>query len=157
MPISWQASIGTNDGLIRFSHVSDLYLILFMPPPIDARGIMFSGCQSICLERFLVIFWRTDEWNGIKYGMLMYPDPFKPGHILAMVCWLSSVWHHFDLMKLAKFYVSGNFLQNAWEEWCEIWYAGISWSSSELMRFWLLPQILILTEAYFQCLASCST
>ena len=34
-----------------------------------------------------------------------------------MVCWFSSFWHHFDLVKQVKFGVSGDFLQNAWEEW----------------------------------------
>ena len=72
------------------------------------------------------IFWRTQGRNGLNFGM----------QILAMVCWFSSFWHHFDLVKQVKFGVSGDFLQNAWEEWLEFWYADVSWLHFQLLTFW---------------------
>ena len=38
-----------------------------------------------------------------------------------MICWFSSFWHHFDLVKQVQFGGSGDFLQNAWEEWLAIY------------------------------------
>ena len=40
-------------------------------------------------------------------------------------------------MKWVKFGVSGHFLENAWREWPEIYYAAVSWPPSELIRLWI--------------------
>ena len=42
----------------------------------------------------------------------------------------------FDLVKQAKFATSGHFLENAREEWPELWHANVSWPSPELIKFW---------------------
>ena len=51
-----------------------------------------------------------------------------------MVCWFLSFWHYFDLVKRVKFGISGHFLENAWREWPEIWYAAVFWPRLELIR-----------------------
>ena len=44
-------------------------------------------------------------------------------------------WHNFDLVKQVKFGVSGNFIQNAWEEWLAIWHVDVSWLPFQLFIF----------------------
>ena len=61
---------------------------------------------------------------------------FGHKYILVTVCWFSSFWRHFDLVKQVKFAVSRHFLENAWEEWAEICHADLSSPLSELIRFW---------------------
>ena len=39
-------------------------------------------------------------------------------------------------MKQAKFATSGHFLENAREEWPELWHADASWPPSEFFKFW---------------------
>ena len=56
--------------------------------------------------------------------------------ILAMVCSCSSFSHHFDLVKQVKCWVSGDFLQNAWEKWLDIWHADVSWLHCQLFIIW---------------------
>ena len=56
--------------------------------------------------------------------------------ILAMVCLCSSFSHHFDLVKQVKCGVSGDFLQNAWEKWLDIWHADVSWLHCQLFTIW---------------------
>ena len=68
--------------------------------------------------------------------MLMHPDQLRADKIWVIICWFSSFWHHFDLVKQAKFATSGHFLENAMEEWPEPWHADVSWPPSELMKFW---------------------
>ena len=61
---------------------------------------------------------------------------FQSDEILIMVCWFSSFWCHFDLVKRAKFGISGHFPENAWREQPAIWHAGVSWPPSILIRCW---------------------
>ena len=74
--------------------------------------------------------------NGLKFDMLMYPDHFRADKIWVIICWFSSFWHHFDLVKQAKFPTSGHFLEKARKEWPELWHADLSWPPSELIKFW---------------------
>ena len=39
-------------------------------------------------------------------------------------------------MKQVKFRVSGHFLENAWREWAEIWFAAVSGPLAELISLW---------------------
>ena len=73
---------------------------------------------------FLWIFFRIHGRNGIKFGMLMYPDQL----------WS---WLHFGHSDI--FVVSRQFLENPWEEWAKILYAGVSWQPSQLIRNVDLP------------------
>ena len=47
--------------------------------------------------------------NGLKFDMLMYPDHFRADKIWFIICWFSSFWQHFDLVKQVKFATSGHF------------------------------------------------
>ena len=45
---------------------------------------------------------------------------FRTGYIMVMVCWFFKFWHCFDIVKWAKFGVSGHFLQNPLRKWPNI-------------------------------------
>ena len=104
--ISQVATKHQNNPLVSAEVVchSSMYIILyFMPLPLGAGGIMFSGCincpsvrPSVCPERFLGICWRTHRWNGLKFCMLMYLDHLQNGldygHGLLIFVLLAQVW-----------------------------------------------------------------
>ena len=62
-------------------------------------------------------------WNFACWCIL---GTFRTDYIMVMVCWFSSFWHHFDLVKWVKFGVSMHFPENTWSEW------SVSWPPSEL-------------------------
>ena len=68
-------------------------------------------------------------WNLTCWFIL---TTFRTDWILVTVCWFSSFGQHFDLMKQVYFVISGHFLENAREEWTEIWHFDVFWPSSEL-------------------------
>ena len=84
------------------------------------------------------ISWGTHGGNGLKFCMLMYLDHLQNWLVLGHGLLTFVIWHYFDLVKRVKFGVSRHFLENAWREWPEIWYAAVSWPHSELIRLWLL-------------------
>ena len=45
---------------------------------------------------------------------------FGTDYIWVMLCWFSSFWHDFDLVKQDKCAVSRHFHDNVWEEWADI-------------------------------------
>ena len=122
--------------------------------PLDGLLNISSGFGQNCKFLFFTIFKNfafhlvfvvatTQTWvfiavtlNGLKFDMLMYPDHFRADEISVIICWFSSFWHHFDLVKQTKFATSGHFLGNAREEWPELWHADVSWPPSELIKFW---------------------
>ena len=61
-------------------------------------------------------------WNFACWCIL---TTFRTGHILVTVCWFSSLWRYFDLLKRVKFGFSGHFPVNAWREWPKILHADI--------------------------------
>ena len=94
---------------------------VFMPPPLGAVGIMFSGCPSIRLsnwppdsslpgrrtnqltfrlsvhpQRFPDIFLRMHGRNDLKFGVLLYPDHLQNwldfGHSLLIFLLLMALW-----------------------------------------------------------------
>ena len=75
-------------------------------------------------------------WNLACWCILI---TFRMYKIFVTVCWSFSFWQHFD-----KFGVSRHFLENAWEEWPEIWYAEEFWSPSELIKFFCRSLLLLL-------------
>ena len=85
---------------------------IFMPPPLGAGGIMFSGCPSVHpSEAWNTLFWPVHRSVGPPdqpYGMSVRPSGEVSGHLL----------------------------ENAWREWPEILHADVSWSSSELISLW---------------------
>ena len=73
-------------------------------------------------------------WNFACWCIL---TTFRTDKFRVTVCWFLSFWRYFDLVKRVKFGVSGHFLENAWREWPETWYAAVSWPISELISIWL--------------------
>ena len=88
-----------------------------------------------------------------------------------MVCWFFSFWHPFHFVKLVTFEVPGNFPDNTWDEWPEIWhhdhakldtvrrktckiiigYRGMLWltqknSNGEITILWLITTIISTIE-----------
>ena len=50
-------------------------------------------------------------WNFACWCILA---TFRNDKIMVTVCWFSSFWHHFNLVKKVKFGDSGHFPENAW-------------------------------------------
>ena len=83
---------------------------------------------SISQERFPGISWRLHGGNGLKFCMA--PSEFIRLWSMVIICWFSSFWCHFDLVKLE------HFLKNAWKEWPQIVHADVSWPPSEPISLW---------------------
>ena len=107
-------------GLLIF-----LILALFL---LSETGQIW-GFRAFPGERMEVMAWNFAYWCIVT--------TFRNDKLWVTVCWLLSFWHYFDLVKRVKFGVSGHFLENAWREWPEIWYAAVSWPPSELVTLWL--------------------
>ena len=87
-------------------------------------------------ERFPSIVLGTHWRNGLTYmARRCSLTTLKTDQILVTVKWFSSFWYHLDLVKLAKFDVSGPFLEKGWKEWPKIWYNVVCWPPPELTRF----------------------
>ena len=67
--------------------------------------------------------WFVAEWS---YNICMIWLDFGHGLLFLEVFWLSET---------DEIWGSGHFLENAWEEYSEIWHAGVSWTPAELIRF----------------------
>ena len=108
--------------------------------------------HGLLIFLILAVFWLSE--TGQIWGFRVFPGEHmeeiawnfahwcilstsRPDSFMALVCWFFLFWHYFDLVKRVKFGVSGYFLENAWREWPEIWYAAVSWPHSELIRLWL--------------------
>ena len=112
----------------------------FMPPPLGAGGIMFSGCPSVRPSvrslkyrkfgnlGFPGISQRTHRGNGLKFCMLMYLDHLHNWLVLG---------HGLLGQYRVKFGVSGHFLENAWRELPEIWYTAVCWPKFGVSRHFL--------------------
>ena len=65
----------------------------------------------------------------------MYPHHFRADKV-----WVTKSSVDFPnfgtILKQAKFVTSGHFLENAREEWPELWHADVSWPPSELIKVW---------------------
>ena len=85
----------------------------------------FWAFPGECMERI--------AWNFACWCIL---TTFRTGNIFVMVCWFSSFWHHFNLVKWVKFGVSRHFPDSAWREWPKILHADLSWPPLELIIFW---------------------
>ena len=105
-------------------------------PNIFTAIVLFSLFSS---GWFVPVIWGRTYWgNELKFGVLMDRDrrqkSFDFGHLLYS-CWFSYFVENFDLANLFKFGVSWHFIENAWKERLEIWYADISWPP-ERIWFW---------------------
>ena len=92
---------------------------IFMPPPLGAGGIMFSGCPSI-----------RPSVRSLKYPLLT----------CTWVRWSTrptvTVLPHVRPSVRLSGEVSGHLPENTWREWPGILHADVSWPSSELIILW---------------------
>ena len=72
--------------------------------------MVFVVTSKIKLIPFLQSLWMPG--NSTCWCIL---TTLKTDQILTIVCWFSSFWRHFDLVKEAKFAISGHFLKNTTE------------------------------------------
>ena len=82
---------------------------------------------------------RTNGANGVKFGMLMYPDHFQNWldfvHGVLIFVLLVPFW----LSEIDQIGVSGHLLENWWEEWPTICHADLSWPPTQLIWLWVNP------------------
>ena len=112
--------------------VRNMWSCVFMPPPLGAGGIMFSGCPSVCPS-------VRPSVRSLKYPLLT----------CTWVRWstrptVTVLRHVRPSVRLSvrpsvrpSGEVSGHLPENAWREWPEILHADVSWLSSELISLWL--------------------
>ena len=99
----------------------------------------------------LVLFWLSEtgqiwgfrafpgeHWgNGLKYGMLLYPDHQQNwldyGYDLVIFRILVLFW----LSETSQIWVSRHFLENPLRKWPDILHVDVSWPPSGLIRLWL--------------------
>ena len=71
--------------------------------------------------------------NGLILGMLIDADCLQNflhfGHDLFIFLILAQFWLH----EMGKIW---HYLENAWNEWPQIWHADVSWPTSDLISFW---------------------
>ena len=109
--------------LNRRPFADDIFICIFMPPPLGAGGIMFSGCPSVRPS-----VRPTEAWNNLfspvhgSVGPSDQPWPF---------CSMSV-----RLSVRPSGEVSGHLPENAWREWSEILHVDVSWAPPELIRLW---------------------
>ena len=104
---------------------------LFMPAPLGAGGIMFSGSPSV-----------RPSVRSLKYPLLTCtwvrwstrPTVTVLRHVRPSV--RPSVCPSVRLSVRPSGEVSGHLPENAWREWPEILHADVSWPSSELISLW---------------------
>ena len=102
-------------------------LRLFMPPPLGAGGIMFSGCPSV---RPSVRPKPEIPSFDLHMGPLVHPT--NRNHFTAC----PSVRPSVRPSVCPSREVSGHLPENAWRELPEILHADVSWQSSELLSLW---------------------
>ena len=87
----------------------------FMPPPLGAGGIMFSGCPSVRPKPEIPSF-------DLYISLLVHPTNRDRFMACPAVC--------------PSREVSGHLPENAWREWPEILHSGVSWPYSEVISLW---------------------
>ena len=92
---------------------------IFMPPPLGAGGIMFSGCPSLRPS-------VRPKPEIPSFDLYMGPLVHPTNRNRFMAC---------PSVRLSR-EVSGHLPENAWREWPEILHADVSWPSSELISLW---------------------
>ena len=93
-------------------------------------GIFFSivpfnlVCVATSKIKLVPFYCRHFEWPEIRHADVSWP----PWELIRY--WSSSVdfpnfWRHFDLVKQAKFAISGHLIENTKEEWPQIWHVDV--------------------------------
>ena len=97
-------------------HLADaIFKWIFMPTPLGAGGIMFSGCPSVRPKPEIPSF-------DLYMGPLVHPTNCDHFTACPSVC--------------LSVEVSGHLPENAWRKCPEILHADASWPSSELISLW---------------------
>ena len=83
------------------------------------------------------IFWRMHGGNGLKYGMLLYPDQLQTSldYVNGLLIFLILVL--FWVSETGQIWGSRHFLENPLRKCSEMLHADVSWPLSELIRLWL--------------------
>ena len=124
-------------------HPSQALNTLF-PPVHGSVGPYHQQWPIFSFQEFPRESMEGMAWNFAWWCIL---TTFRTIQIMVTVCWFSSFWQHFYLVKQVKFGLSGHFLENAWGEWPKISHAELVWQISELIRLWL--QIFFIFWRYF--------
>ena len=66
------------------------------------KRVTFGGFQAFPGKSMKWVAWNLAGWCTLT--------SFRTDNILVTVCYFSSIWCHFDLVKLVRFEVSGQFL-----------------------------------------------
>ena len=122
--------------------------VFFMPLPLGAGGIMFSGCPSVRPpEAWNTLFWPVHGSVGPPdqpwpfYGMSVRPSVHPSVHPSVRWGFRAFAWERMEgmtgncLVKQVKFGVSGHFPENTWRKWPEILHADVSWPPSEWLVY----------------------
>ena len=116
-----------NDAFKYFSWMETFAVFIqisfFIPPPLGAGGIMFSGCPSVRPKPEIPSF-------DMYMGPLVHPT----NRNRFTAC--PSVRPSVRLSVRPSGEVSGHLPENVWREWPEILHADVSWPSSELISLW---------------------
>ena len=109
----------TWNSYFEWSSDDKTYVHVFMPPPLGAGGIIFSGCPSVPPSVRPSEAWNTLFWP--VHGSVGPPDQPLP---------------FYGMSVRPSGEVSGHFPDNALRDWPEIWHADVSWPPSELISLW---------------------
>ena len=119
-PVSYKTIAHKVNSIRKWNHI-------FMPPPLGAGGIMFSGCPSIGPS-------VRPKPEIPSFDLHMGPLVHPTNHNRFTAC--PSVCPSVRLSVRPSGEVSGHLPENAWREWPEILHADVSWPSSELISLW---------------------
>ena len=134
MDLLHQLEKGKEEMSLLQYHIKTLHIISRHYKKSLLRSQIYHGYEELSTDTNYPI-WRRQERRS-KY--VVHADvSWPPSELISSGSPSVSFWHYFDLVKWVKFGVSGHFLENAWREWPEIWYAAVSWPLSELIRLWL--------------------
>ena len=122
------ANDGRSEGKLKIDHLQ-----IFMPPPLGAGGIMFSGCPSVrpkpeipSFDLYMGPLVHPTNRNRFAACPSVRPERF-PG-----ICQRRHGGNGLKFYMLMCL----DHLQKAWREWPEILHADVSWPSSELICLW---------------------
>ena len=102
--------------------------------------LVFVVASKIKLNPHLCFYCSHFEWIARSSKCWCILTTLKTDQILVFVCWFSSFWWYFDLVKQARFAIprrfrentrkewhkiSRHFRDNVWEKWAEICYVNL--------------------------------
>ena len=109
-------------------------LIRFWSSSVDFPH--FNGIWLCETGQISNIFLKIQARNGLKFDMLMYPNHHQNwldfGHGLSISPILVPFW----FCETGQIWGFGDFLQNAWYEWLQIWPADVPRPPFQLITFW---------------------